>query len=136
MPREIKSTADVSVFAVAPPSPPSDFKDRLVKLIPSEIVTAYMTLQGLISGQVNNKFLYTWIVFACLLILTPLYIKFISGVNKIGQISFTTIAFIIWVMASGGFKILFPDVPVFADNFLGSLILILYTLIIPIVYKG
>ncbi|MBS1756579.1 MAG: hypothetical protein JSU03_04825 [Bacteroidetes bacterium] len=137
MPREIKSQQDIgTVTAVAAANAPSDYKDRLVKLIPSEIVTAYITLQGLISGHLANQRLYLSIAFTCLLILTPIYLKNVSAVTKFGQIVFTTLAFVIWVMASGGFKILFPNTAIFDDNFLGSMILVIYTLAIPFVYKG
>lgn len=137
MPREIISVADASKPRIAADAnTPNDYKDRLVKLIPSEIVTAYITLQGLISGEKDNKTLYIAIAFISLLILTPFYLKSVSGVSKTGQIIFTTLAFIIWVMASGGFHILFPSVQVFDTDFLGSLILIIYTLVIPLVYKG
>ena len=137
MPREIISATDAAKPRIAADiNAPNDYKDRLVKLIPSEIVTAYITLQGLISGQTSNKTLFTSIAFISLLILTPFYLKSVSGVSKIGQIIFTTLAFIIWVMASGGFHILFPNVHVFDTDFLGSMILIIYTLVIPLVYKG
>jgi hypothetical protein len=43
MAREIKAAADAQIPA---PSPINDYKDRLVKLIPSEIITAYVTLKG------------------------------------------------------------------------------------------
>lgn len=132
MPREIRSPEDITLQVAS--SNPNTYQDRLVKLIPSEIVTAYVTLQGLITTQQNNQRLSMAIVFICLLILTPFYLRSVGNVKKIGQLIFTTIAFIIWVMASGGFKIIFPDV--FADNFLGSILLILYTLAIPIFYKG
>ena len=139
MPREIRSVADAIAMAPATPSnnDPNTYKDRLVKLIPSEIVTAYITLQGLISGQdEKDKVLYTAIAFISLLILTPFYLSKIGGVNKIGQIIFTTLAFIIWVMASGGFHNMFPESYIFQKDFLGSLLLIIYTLAIPFVYKG
>ncbi|HET9057978.1 MAG TPA: hypothetical protein VFN30_14115 [Chitinophagaceae bacterium] len=136
MPREIRSATDVSLTAATTTNEPNEYKDRLVKLIPSEIVTAYITLQGLISGQQDNKVLFITIAFISLLIFTPFYLSKISGVSKIGQIVFTTIAFVIWVMASGGFHIMLPNVQVFDSNFLGSMILIIYTLAIPFVYKG
>lgn len=136
MPREIKSVADATTVAAGPASQVSDFKDRLVKLIPSEIVTAYITLQGLISSQIKYQQIFILIAFISLLILTPFYLKLVSNVNKAGQIVFTTVAFVIWVSASGGFKLIFPTIELFNNNFLGSLILIIYTLIIPFVYKG
>lgn len=134
MPREIASVADVQNLQDSA-TPINDFKDRLVKLIPSEIVTAYITLQGLISDHKDNLSTFTWIVFLSLLILTPLYLFFISDVKKTGQIIFTTIAYIIWVLATGGFTIMLPSVSIL-NQFLGSIMLIIYTLIIPFVYKG
>jgi hypothetical protein len=133
MSREIMSTTGVAAM----PSKahiPNDFKDRLVKLIPSEIVTAYITLQGLIGNQ-ENKQLFTCIAFGSLLAITPFYLRLISQVKKNGQIIFTTIAFVIWVMAIGGFKVMTPSVTIL-DQFFGSLILIIYTLLIPFFYKG
>jgi hypothetical protein len=134
MPREIASVADVQ-NQQNPATTTNDFKDRLVKLIPSEIVTAYITLHGLISDHKDNLQTFTWIVFLSLLILTPLYLFFISNVKKPGQVIFTTVAYIIWVLATGGFMIMLPSVSIL-NEFLGSLILIIYTLIIPFVYKG
>ena len=134
MSREIKA-ADVATQN--PSATPNDFKDRLVKLIPSEIVTAYITVQGLIIGyNGENKAIYTIIAFVFLLVLTPLYLKNVSGVSKIPQIVFTTLAFVIWVLAMGGFKLMFPNHANFFSEFLGSIILIIYTLAIPLVYKG
>lgn len=134
MPRQIASVADIQ-NQQHPAISTNDFKDRLVKLIPSEIVTAYITLQGLISDKKDHLSTYTWIVFLSLLILTPLYLFFISNVKKPGQVIFTTVAYIIWVLATGGFTIMLPSVSIL-NEFLGSLILIIYTLIIPFVYKG
>lgn len=134
MAREIKSS---EVTATDSSSNPNDFKDRLVKLIPSEIVTAYITIQGLIIGyNGSGKSLFTLIAFLMLLILTPFYMKIVSKVNKIGQIIFTTLAFVVWVLAMGGFKLMFPSHAEIFSEFLGSIVLIIYTLMIPLVYRG
>lgn len=61
MPREIKSLNAVPLNL--PSNQINDFKDRLVKLIPSEIVTAYITIPYLslyytkanISGTLRNE---------------------------------------------------------------------------------
>jgi hypothetical protein len=136
MPREIKSLTDTSTTQLASNQTPDQYRDRLVKLIPSEIITAYITLKGLITGQTNEP-LYLLITCVCLLALTPLYLKNISHVNKPGQIIFASIAFVIWIMASGGFQTMFPNIKVFMhESFIGSYILIIYTLLIPFVYKG
>ncbi len=113
----------------------NDYKDRLVKLIPSEIITAYVTLKGLISasGVEGNKSALLWIIFGLLVILNPLYLYYITKVRKPGQILFTSFAFVLWVMVIGG---TFTTILGFPAEFLGSVLLVIYTLFIPFVYKG
>jgi hypothetical protein len=134
MTREIKSPAELPVM---PPSPGNDYKDRLVKLIPTEIITAYVTLKGLISGAgvSGNKQLLLWIIFGILVILNPLYIYYVTGVRKAGQIVFSSFAFVLWVMVIGG---TFTNTLIlgFQAEWLGSILLVIYTLFIPFVYKG
>jgi hypothetical protein len=135
MPREIKSAADVKGLVTPPPNE-NDFKDRLVKLIPSEIVTAYVTIQGLITvaATENSKAdLLLWIVIGVLFALTPLYLSKVGNVKKVGQIVFTAIAFLIWVLAIGSPV---PEILGFKSTSIGSILLILYTLMIPFFYKG
>ena len=50
MAREIKSYQDANVL----PSEANSYKDRLLKLIPSEIIAAYITLHGLVIGLGNK----------------------------------------------------------------------------------
>jgi len=112
-----------------------DYKDKLVKLIPSEIITAYFSLQAMIKGGENggDGHLFLWIIFIVLILLNPLYLDFISKVTRTLQIVFTTIAFILWVILISGpiEKILGFDAA-----YIGSIFLVLYTLIIPFVFKG
>jgi hypothetical protein len=139
MAREIKSLADVQasklVAGVDPLLGVNDYKDRLVKLIPSEIITAYVTLKGLIigAGVQGNKQLLLWIVFGILVILNPLYLYYVTNVKKAGQIAFSSFAFILWVMGIGG---TFTSILGFPAEYIGSILLVIYTLFIPFVYKG
>lgn len=137
MAREIRSSSDPKPETVNIQSEQggNDFKDRLVKLIPSEIVTAYVTIQGLISGYAGagNKEKLMWIVFGALFLLTPVYLYFITEVRKWGQIIFTSIAFVIWVIAIGSPITSILDFP---SVFIGSVLLVVYTLLIPFFYKG
>jgi hypothetical protein len=130
MAREIKSAADIPT-----PSPVNDYKDRLVKLIPTEIITAYVTLKGLINGAgvAGNKVLLLWIVFGILVVLNPLYLYYITLVKKPGQILFSSLAFVLWVMVIGG---TFTSILGFPAEYIGSILLVIYTLLIPFVYKG
>ena len=133
MPREIKSLNAVPLNL--PSNQVNDFKDRLVKLIPSEIVTAYITIQGIIKGAEikGDENALLWCVFIVLLIITPLYLYYTTNVRKWGQIILTTIGFVIWVIVIGGPIQYILDYPA---EFVGSIILILYTLFIPVLYKG
>ncbi|GHN02299.1 hypothetical protein WSM22_37880 [Cytophagales bacterium WSM2-2] len=132
MSRQIKSLA-----TLAPGESVNDFKDRLVKLIPSEVVTAYVTIFGLIkSANQISEALRGWLqwgAFGVLLILTPFYLVLVSNVKSKMQIVFTTIAFVIWVIVVGG---PFDKLLGGASGLVGSILLILYTLLIPFFYKG
>ena len=109
---EIKSPAELPVM---PLSPGNDYKDRLVKLIPTEIITAYVPLKGLISGAgvSGNKQLLLWVIFGILVILNRPYLYHITGVRKAGQIVFFSFAFVLLLMVIGGtfrrIKSLKPD---------------------------
>jgi hypothetical protein len=137
MAREIRSASDTPTakLTLQPDDGVNSFKDRLVKLIPSEIITAYVTIQGLISGYVGagNKETLMWVVFGALFVLTPIYLYFITDVRKWGQIIFTSIAFVIWVIAVGSPITTILDFP---SVFIGSVLLVIYTLLIPFFYKG
>jgi hypothetical protein len=132
MAREIKAATDLPL---APGSAVNDYKDRLVKLIPSEIITAYVTLKGLINGagEQGNKQLLLWIVFGILVIMNPLYLYYVTNVKKTGQIVFSSIAFVLWVLVIGG---TFNTILGFSAAYIGSILLVIYTLFIPFVYKG
>jgi hypothetical protein len=129
MGREIKSYQDAKVL----PSEANNYKDRLLKLIPSEIIAAYITLHGLILGIKNpNEDKLLWIVIAILFVLTPIYLYKVSMVTKKRQIFISTFGFLVWVFTTNPPDINIWDIP---TEFLGSLVFILYTLFIPLFYK-
>jgi len=107
--------------------------DKLIKYIPADIVVAWIAATGLIASTKDPSETLLWIVFGCGIILTALWTwKQTSLPNKpiaATQIIISTFAFIIWVFATGGpFATLDFYRPLY-----GSLILILYTLIIALV---
>ena len=106
-----------------------DYKNKLLKLIPSEIVAAYVVIEGIIPD--DRKLIGTLAVSLVLLILIPLYLKKIYKVQRFGQHIFVMIAFIIWIYTLGGpFKLWN-----LWEAWIGSAVLILYTLLIPLVYQ-
>jgi hypothetical protein len=76
------------------------FQDKIVKLIPTEIVGAYMVLAGIIPAQSTK--VWTLVISIALLVLTPLYLWRMSGVTNKAQLVVTTISFAVWVYSLGG----------------------------------
>lgn len=100
MPRELNQT--------------QPFQDRLVKLIPTEIVAAYMLLTGLLGfapvtadapkadGAPGMDGTLVVVVFVALLALTPFYLWRVNKVSNAPQIGVTTASFAVWVYSLGG----------------------------------
>lgn len=132
MSREINSVKDAELKDSV--DKPSDFKERMVKLIPSEIITAYVTIYGLVSAvEPEEKSKLLWAVILILLFLTPIYLIKVSNVTKWQQLLFSTLGFLIWVFATGSPE---ENIYCYPTAFIASLVLIIYTLFIPILYKG
>lgn len=119
------------------------YSDKLVKLIPSEIIGAYMVLSNILGFTAGNmqasavpkpvpesdlKPILLQIVFFVLLILTPVYLKKISRVNNLVQLAVTTFSFVIWVYTLGGPFVIWG----IYYSIIGSVILVLWSLIIPL----
>jgi O-antigen/teichoic acid export membrane protein len=108
--------------------------DKLLKYIPTEIVGAWIAITGLIKSASNiptNTIL--WILLVIFTGLTALYILRQTYELKkppaVKQTIISTIAFIIWVFALGKpFDSLSFYSPVY-----GSIVLIIYNLIIPLI---
>jgi len=103
MPRELNST--------------QPYQDKLVKLIPTEIVGAYMVLAGILGygpASESSALLFARIpdsqlapiliqvVFGVLLVLTPFYLRKVCKVSNWLQIGVTMVSFVVWVYTLGG----------------------------------
>lgn len=118
-----------------------NYFEKLMKYIPSEIVGAWIAIQGILaSGNQeaelvdSNQNISLWFILIFLLILTFFYIKQQTyDENKktaIKQIIISVIAFLIWAYAIGGEPFLSLE---FYDSRYGAVLMILYTLTIPLV---
>lgn len=132
MGREIKLSSTTKGFEIQT-NTVDDYKDKLLKLIPSEIIAAYVSIHGLLKGNaVQNQDTILWIVIGILFLLTPIYLKRFQHVNNNLQIVFTCIAFLIWVFATGSpLKTILGNDP----QFMASIALMIYTLFIPLLFK-
>ena len=83
--------------------PPEDkYKDRLLKYVPAEVVTLYVTLTALAGTSPSLPAWIGWAIFAVGLVATPFYLRVMLDVSDGIQIAISTIAFIVWVFALGG----------------------------------
>jgi hypothetical protein len=108
--------------------------DRVIKYIPADIVGAWIAVTGLVSSAGNvPKGTILWVAFVCGIALTCLWtLRQTSEPKKraaITQTIISTVAFMVWVFALGGpFATL-----AFYSPLYGSLLLILYTLVVALV---
>jgi len=116
------------------------YMSRLLKHIPSEIVMAYIAIDGVLRTTYNpniwaeremlSKVL--WIVCAALTIITPFWLWRVMGVRRLPQLLVSTLSVPVWLFALGGpFALLDWYQPAF-----GAIVLPLYTLIVPIISRS
>lgn len=105
-----------------------DYKIKLLKLIPSEIVAAYILIGSIIPDE--YKLWGTIVTAAIMLVLIPFYLRRLYDVKRLGQIIYIMVAFIIWIYTLGE---PFRQWGIWQE-WIGSALLILYTLTIPLFY--
>jgi len=117
-----------------------DYMSRVLKHIPSEIVMAYVAVDGVLRTSYNpavwseRRTLSTllWVVLAVLSILTPFWLWRVMRVRRPAQLFISTLSVPVWLFALGGpFALLDWYQPAF-----GAIVLPLYTLVVPIIYRS
>ncbi len=104
------------------------FLEKLLKLIPVEIVLVYATLVSFIP----EEFYPHLIIFLVLLLITPLYLRYALNVNNYSQIIVSTLSFVIWVFYLGGPFTFFN----WYAHWIAGTILIVFSLIPPMILKS
>jgi hypothetical protein len=112
------------------------YMERLIKLIPGETVAMYLFLQGVIqsglSDQEGQLKIWLWVIIGILAAGNLFYLKNQQGVTDATQLSILTIAFFVWILSIGGPFVYFS----WYQPFMGSVILGLFTFLVPMVYTG
>ena len=116
-----------------------NYMSRLLKYIPSEIVMAYVAIDGVLSTCYNPDVwadrqmlsMLLWIVTGCLTVLTPLWLLRVMRVERFSQLLVATISVPIWLFALGG-PFIYLD---WYEPAFGSIVLVFYTLIVPIITR-
>ena len=110
-------------------NPTDDYRKRLLKTIPSEVLGAYLAANGLIISMATPPGWMLWVIFAISLAATPFWLYLYQDVRSAMQIVLSSMAFIIWAMTVNG---PFNTIPGY-QNYYGSVLLVLFSgLIAPI----
>ena len=132
MSRQIKTGKKPAGFTTAGQTEEKDpFLERLVKLVPADVISVYMATFTIIKNQATgNKDALQWIIFGVIGLILPFYLKKLGNVSDIKQIVICIISYLIWVFSMGG--------PVdgltclgFPAQFLAAVITPLFTLAAP-----
>jgi len=137
MPRQIVTKKRLRQIGVAAAPEEDKYTSKIIKLIPADIISVYLAVFSLIKSQgQNSKGNHTlqWIVFVIIAIITPFYLKSVAKIESAKQIVLCFISFCIWVFTLGG-PFDGQMIGGFSPQFLGAIILPIFTLIIPLLYK-
>ena len=111
---------------------PDDYKQKLYKYIPAEVVALYLTLDALLRAAGEMGGWLPWLVCGFCFLATPLYLCRVAGVKRASQLAVSTVAFAVWAFTLGGpFTALSWYRPIY-----GGLLLPAYTFLIPIFGPG
>jgi len=117
-----------------------DYVSRVLKHIPSEIVMAYIAIDGVlrtsydarIPSERETLLTLQWITLAAMTILTPLWLYRVMRVKRSAQLFISTLSVPVWLFALGGpFVLLDWYEPAF-----GAIVLPIYTLVVPIISRS
>ena len=111
-----------------------DYISRLIKYIPTEIVTLYLLVDGILKSFTSSP-LVNWIIFFLLLALTPFYIwrmtRETSKTTAWDQIIVSFVSFTLWVYVIGG---PFASLSWYAPQY-GSIFMAIFTVFVPLIRK-
>ena len=106
-----------------------EFTQKIVKMVPTELVTAYTAAVGVISDVANEetRMIAYAVTFLVCLILTPIYLnqQAEAGKPKVVHIVLSTLAFPVWAYLVSGNQI----IPEYYDGSLALLATILFSVV-------
>jgi hypothetical protein len=112
---------------------PDDYKDRLLKYIPAEIVAIYLALLSVLKTAPPEKtpiLTVEWVVFWIILIVTVPWQRKILKITKWQQVAIGTVAFVFWAVSLGDpFETSWKG---WYQPLYGTMAMMLYTFLIPL----
>ena len=121
-----------SISALPKPIAADEYKDRLLKYIPADVIAIYITLTSITAAtsRSGHQWWLACIVFATIAVCTPFYMRSVGGISDIKQIVVGTLAFVIWAASLGApFDV---DHIGWWDPVIPALLLPFYTFLIPL----
>jgi hypothetical protein len=95
-----------AALAAAEPTVPDDYWTSLQKLIPAEVVAAFMAIDGVVQAKVGISPAIYWVIYSILAALCLLYARKAATTPELGtnrrQVVVATVAFLVWTYAIGG----------------------------------
>ena len=121
----------VNIQGGVPAVQPDPFQDRLLKLLPAEVIAVYTAVFQILKTSNSEQWAFG-LVFVLLLIANILYKKK-AGVTDWRQLLICSIAYVLWVLSIGG------PIPGFSKGqdtvILSSVLIPIYTLFVPVIYQ-
>ena len=137
-PFRIRRPVSKSVLAATATAPAEDFNaylDRLLKMIPAEVISLYLVGSGLIPND-KPVVLTVW---AAICLVGLLIIRAYGTADRLRSlptdwvhVAISVVAFLIWIYSLGG---PFAAYDLHVD-YLGSLLVLAWTFFVPLFYKG
>ena len=118
---------------------PDDPKiNKLLKLMPSEVVMAYLTIHGIVrtslpaetAGVLDDILL--WASAVALTVICPIWLCKMSGVKRVVHLVLATIAFWIWLVCTGGPLELYTD----KGTLIGAILLPIWSIVLALTGVG
>jgi len=106
----------------------NSFLQVLLKLIPSEVIAVYIFVQGVMPGALWPHL----VVGVVLVALTPLYLRWASGVRSRAQLALSTCSMVVWIYAMGSGPLRFVRPPYY-EPWHGAVLLAVWTLVPPMI---
>lgn len=112
-----------------------EYSDKLLKLIPAEIITLYMSMTKLVSDETADQVAAAvpWVIFGFCAFATWFYMRVTLKVTDWRQLSLTVLAFCIWAFALGD---PFTSVLSWYEDVYAGLLLAGYTFMAPKIPMG
>jgi hypothetical membrane protein len=139
-PLRIGKYSPATSFASGPPSPSTgmqEYMERLVKLIPGEVVGLYLVGVGVIPLNANPRYYAYWAAICLLLVIVVRAYGTSDRVNNVPvewiTVFVSTVSFVLWLYTMQGPLQTFGG---FGEPFMGSLAILVWTFVVPYFYKG